>query len=108
MNAGKMDRKITVQVRTATQDGTGGRVESWADSFDTWAELVQQRATEAVRAAAERTHEILQFRIRYKAGLGAATHRVLYQLRFFNIVSIIEEGRKDKLLLTCESVQAVS
>jgi SPP1 family predicted phage head-tail adaptor len=108
MNPGKMDRRITIQARTLTKDAAGGRVETWADSFLCWAELVKTSQTETVTADADRNIEIRQFRIRYKSGLASGTHRILYQLRFYDITGIDEEGRQDRLLLTCRATQSLT
>lgn len=108
MNPGKMDRRLTVQVRTMTKDAAGGRVETWADAFDCWGEVVRHTAREGIAADADRAQEERQFRIRYKSGIASGTHRVLYQLQFFDITGITEEGRRDRLLLTCRSVQALT
>lgn len=104
---GKMDRRITVQVRTATKDDCGARVETWADSFDCWAELVTQNQREAVVSDSEANTDTRQFRIRYKSGLDSMTHRILYNLKFYNITAITEEGRKDRLLIDCKSVRSI-
>ena len=108
MNPGKMDRRVTIQARTLTKDAAGGRVETWADAFDCWAEIVTSKATESVTADADRASEDRQFRIRHKSGIASGTHRLLYQLRFYDITGIIEEGRRDRLLLTCRAVQALT
>jgi SPP1 family predicted phage head-tail adaptor len=108
MNPGKMDRRITVQVRTLTKDAAGGRVETWADSFLCWAELVKTSQAETITADADRNIETRQFRIRWKAGLASGTHRIFYQLKFYDITGIEEEGRLDRLLLTCRAVQALT
>ena len=107
MNPGKLDRRITVQVRTLTKDAVGGRVETWVDSFSCWAEAVRVRQTEATVADADRATEERQFRIRHRAGLASGTHRVFYQLRFYDITGIDEEGRQESLLITARAVQAL-
>jgi SPP1 family predicted phage head-tail adaptor len=108
MNPGRMDRRLTVQVRTLTKDAAGGREEAWADAFDCWGEAVTQKASEGVTADADRATDDRQFRIRYKSGIASGTHRVLYQLKFYDITGITEEGRRDRLLLTCRAVQALA
>jgi SPP1 family predicted phage head-tail adaptor len=104
---GKMDRRITVQVRTMTKDSTGGRVETWADSFDCWAEVIVQKQTESEISESDRNADSRQFRIRYKSGLASGTHRILYQLRFYNIKSITEEGRQDRLVIDSVAIQSI-
>ena len=108
MNPGKMDRRFTVQARTLTKDAAGGRVETWADSFDCWAELVSSSQSEGITADADRNTDQRQFRIRYKAGMASGTHRILYQLRFYDITGITEEGRQDRLLVQCQATQALT
>lgn len=104
-NPGKMDRRVTIQARTLTRGTDGSRVETWVDSFDCWAEIVVHRGKESVVADADKPQDQRQFRIRYKSGLAAGTHRLLYQLKFYDIVAVTEEGRQDRLLLDCRSVQ---
>jgi SPP1 family predicted phage head-tail adaptor len=103
-----MDRRLTVQARTLTKDAAGGRVETWADAFDCWGEVVTQKASEGVTADADRATDDRQFRIRYKSGITSGTNRILYQLKFYDITGIVEEGRRDRLLLTCRSVQSLT
>lgn len=107
-NPGKMDRRLTVQVRTYTRDAAGGRVQTWADSYGVWAELVTTKHTQGEEAGAEREIGDKSFRIRYRSDIGAGTHRVLYQLKFHDILGIDQEGRKGTLLLSCKSIQALS
>jgi len=98
---------LTVQVRTLTQDAAGGRVESWADAFQCWGEAVTQKGAEAITADSDRATDERQFRIRYKANIASGTHRILYQLKFYDITGITEEGRRDRLLLTCRAAQSL-
>lgn len=106
-NPGRMNRRLTFQTRTLTRDTTGGRVESWADSFKAWAELVKHDAAEKLLGDSERIDDTKHFRIRWRAGLSAGSHRVLYQLRFYDIQGVTEEGIQDRLLLTCRAVQSL-
>lgn len=108
MNPGKMDRRVTIQVRTLSKDAASGRVETWADAFQCWAEVVTQKASEGIAADADRSTDERQFRIRYKSGISSGTHRLLYQLRFYDITGITEEGRMDRMLLTCRATQSLS
>lgn len=108
MNPGKLNRRLTVQARTMTQDDAGGREEAWVDSFDCWGELVTRKQGEAIKADSDRNEDTSTFRIRYKAGLTSGTHRILYQLRFYDILGIVEEGIKTSLLVECRAIQSIS
>ena len=108
MNPGRMNRRLTIQSVTTGTDAAGGRTETWADAFDCWGEAVTQKGSEGITSDAERATDRRQFRIRYYAGLAPESHRVLYQLKFYNITGITEEGIKDRLLLDCIATQSLS
>ncbi len=105
---GKMNRRLTIQVRTKTKDDTGARVESWADAFKVWGEPVKHSANEPVVADAIRTQDDRMFRIRYQSTIAAGTHRVLYNLKFYDITGIEEEGIRDRQVLTCKALQSLT
>ena len=107
MNPGKLDRRITLQVRVVSKDGAGGRVETWADSATVCAELVQARGSEATKADSDRYQTSQQFRIRYRA-LDPANYRILYKSRFYDIQAVTEEGRQTTLLLDTIATQALT
>ena len=108
MNPGAMNRRLQLQVRTLTKDNVGARSESWADAFKVWAEEVSHAAAEAILGEAERTTDDRVFRIRYQSSIAAGTHRVLYQLKFYEITGIIEEGIRNRMILTCRAVQSLT
>ena len=107
-NPGRMNRRLQVQVRTLTKDATGGRKETWANAFKVWGEAVSHKAAEGILGDSERTTDDRHFRIRYQSTLAAGTHRILYQLKFYDITGIIEEGIRDRMLLTCRAVQSLT
>lgn len=107
MNPGKLDRRITLQVRVVSKDATGSRVETWADSATVCAELVQARGSEAVKADSDRYQTSQQFRIRHRE-INPADFRVYYKSRFYDIQSVTEEGRRNSLLLDTVATQALT
>ena len=107
-NIGKMNRRLTFQTRTLTKDAVGGRVETWVDAFKGWAEVIQHKANEAIAADAERSSDERTFRIYYRAAITEGSHRVLYQLKFYDITAVTEEGIKDRMLITCKAIQSLT
>lgn len=105
MNPGKLNRRITIQSRTVTKDGAGGKIETWADVFDCWAELVKTTGKEGTAADSDRPSNEKTFRIRWKSGIEADTHRILYKLAFYDISEVVEEGVKTTLLLRATSIK---
>ena len=107
MNPGKLNRRLTVQVRTYTRDATGGVTEAWADAYSVWAEMLSHAQEEKLVSDADRSIDIKHFRIRYKSGLAAGTHRILYKLKFYDIEGITDEGITVTQLLKCRAAQAL-
>lgn len=104
---GVMDRALVLQTRVFSQDETGGKVETWINTASIWAQVINMRSGEKIAAGAERTHAMVQFRIRWRA-ITEGDNRITYQGRDWNITAIDEEGRRDRLILTCESIQATT
>ena len=109
MNPGAMDRRILIQRATVTRDDVGGVTETWVDQFSVWAEIPRQSGNESVIADADRGQETRQFRIRYRKGIAADTHRISYQSKIYDIRHIAEEmGRQNRLLITAVWNQSIT
>ena len=108
MNAGKLDRRILVQVRTVTRDATGGRVEAWATAFSCWAGLLKDSGRVEQVADAERPGRARSFLIRWRSDIQPGTHRISYQGKVFTIDAITEEGRKESLIIECRQLEGLS
>ena len=98
MNAGRLDRRITIQSRTLTKDATGGRVETWADSAEVWAQRMPVSASESTLADAERPETRVRFRIRHMT-LDATTNRIVYGGAAHEIIGIQEDGGRQSFLM---------
>lgn len=107
MNPGKLNRRIVIQVRTLTKDATGGRVQTWADSATVWAEIITQKGTSGIIADSERIQDTRQFRIRTRT-IAPETHRILYQLKYYDITGITEEGISTTLILDTVATKSIS
>lgn len=108
MNIGKLNRRITIQERATTRDAIGGVVETYNDIAKVWAELVVSNGQEQDIADAKRARETATFRIRHVRNLSAGKNRILYQMRFYNITAIIEEGIRNTLLIEGETVSKLT
>lgn len=107
-NAGKLDRRVTIQQRTLTKDNTGTRVETWEDIAEVWAEYVTHRGTVAPVADAERGQDSQQWRIRWRTLTPATNYRIIYGGSTYDIESVTQEGRKNTLLLDTIAIQSIS
>lgn len=103
MNAGRLDRKISIQQPTTTRDAFG-------QSVDTFAEVAQvfaQRRDIAGKETSESDQPVASTRtewtIRWRADI-RETWRVVTttdRIQTFEIVGILELGRREALRLIC-------
>lgn len=106
MNPGKLDRRISIEVRTLTEDDTMSRVETWAEEAAVWAQIIKHTGKRGVVADAERTSNMKTFRIRTRT-ITPTTHRVTYKGETFKIEAIEEIGRENLLDLVCTSYESI-
>lgn len=93
MEAGLLDRRITIERATETTDAVGGVVRTWGPIATVWAQVLPISDGERWRAqevAASVTH---RFRIRWGVGV-EVTDRILYDGRVFLISGVKEIGRR--------------
>jgi SPP1 family predicted phage head-tail adaptor len=101
IRVGDLQRQVTIQTRTATQDTFGQQSVAWTDMVATWAAIEPLSGRELLAAeavAAEVTHQVV---IRYRTGISAA-NRIVYQGRIFDVHSVIDENMNHrKIVLLC-------
>lgn len=107
--AGKLDRRITIQVATETRDRAQDVILDWttAPTFDLWANKTDQRGFEALGAQElVRTADTV-FEVRRgpkSLAIHPESHRVVFGGKIFTIISIQEgKDRNDTLQLLTSS-----
>lgn len=99
INPGKLDRLIQLQAFTTERDSGGGVISEWRNVGQPLAaEKLSEASREFRSAAATRIRLNYLFRVRYRAGI-TEKHRLIYNGRACDIVSVEEEGRREFLLL---------
>lgn len=96
MNAGLLDRRITLQRLDTQTDAAGQALEKYVDVATVWAQVTPIRGGESWASAqrlAESTH---RFRIRWRREL-TPLHRVIYEGAAFDVVEVLEYGRREAL-----------
>jgi len=98
MRAGRMDRRITIQKVTETQNTYGEPIEAWTDHRTVWAEVVPQRGSsgEHYRNPELVSTNRLIFRIRYLIGI-TNKMRIEYNSDYYDIKTTAELGRREIL-----------
>jgi len=89
-----MDRRITIQSVTRTQNSFGEMIETWATWATVWAQVNHKAGREKTEADAVRADADVEFLIRYRSGL-LPTMRIVYESNNYDISSIAEIGRRD-------------
>lgn len=104
MNAGRLDRKISLQQPTTTRDDFGQSTDAFSEVSRVWAQrrdISGKETTESDQpVAATRTEWTIRWRsdIRETWRVVTTTDRI----QTFEIVGILELGRREGLRLICE------
>lgn len=101
MKAGTLDKVIIIQSRTETKDASGQGVPTWSNFVTVYADILEVRDEEAVRANQKMGIVELKMRIRYYPSV-TTTMRVSYNSNYYNIKGVQELGRKDGMMLFVE------
>ena len=104
MNAGTLNRRITIQQLASGQDALGQMVQTWTDVALVWANIRYANGSETIKADAETSVAKASIRIRYRTGLNAGM-RVLYGTTVFNVLAVLpDEAKHQHVDLACERV----
>lgn len=94
MRAGEMDRLVTLQRFTTTEDEYGERIEIWTNLATVFAEARQQGGREYLAAATTLAEVRVVFFLRWFPDI-TVLDRVNYDGVLHNIVEVREIGRRD-------------
>lgn len=103
MNPGALDKRITIQSPSESQDEYGAPTQDWTDAATTWAAIRAATGKEIYASSgfvSQLSHVIT---IRWRTGI-SAKQRVVYRGRIFEIqaVSDPDESRTELKLLCLE------
>lgn len=96
MRSGNLDRRITIQRKNSIQNQYGEPIETWIDVATVWAEKRDLRGTERYAAQQDIAEVDTRFRLWYRRGF-SAMDRILCEGRTYEIVQVIELGRREGL-----------
>lgn len=106
LEAGDLDRRITIQQATSVADAFGEPIETWSDLATVWAEVVPLGGREFFEARQVNAEQTARFRIRYRADI-TREMRVLYDGKTYGIEAAEEDrryARLEALLITAVAV----
>ena len=100
MNAGRLDKRITIERMESGQDELGQPIEGWISTYSVWASIEPLQGREYIAAMAAQAERTVRIRLRYLPGI-VPTMRVVYQGRVFSLTAVInvrEENRELQLM----------
>lgn len=99
--AGRLDQRITLQLRAPGVGTLGQAQNSWTPVADVWAAAEPLRGREYFAAGQTQSEVTVRFTIRWRANVTAAM-RVVWRGQAYDIASVIEPGgHKQMLELMC-------
>lgn len=105
MQAGKLDRRLLIEVNTPSQDAYGEPLASWGTLATVWAEKLTPRAYERYTGEQMQGLKSVGWRVRYRTDLAAANlMRVTENSVVYLVQGVIEVGRKEGHVLLTEAV----
>lgn len=103
MSAGKLNRRITIQRRSATLDDYGQESSGWTDIATVWADVRPIGGREKLRSMAVEstlTHTVL---VRYRTDLlpavAADAWRIVYGTRILQITASMDQDDARKFII---------
>lgn len=103
MRAGRLDRRITIQVFSLASpaiNADGQESGSWVTLASVYAEIMPLGGSERMQSQQELAQENLIFTIRYRPDI-TPEHRILYDSKNYDILSVLEIRRRKGLKLQC-------
>lgn len=96
-----MRTQIALQARSTSTNALGEQVSTWSTAATVWAEATPVRARDQFVAGREQLPIDTVFRIRYRTGIGAETHRILWRSETYELHGdpIDVDGRRQTLEL---------
>jgi SPP1 family predicted phage head-tail adaptor len=97
----KFRHRISVQQQTTSTDAGGGKVNTWAEIFSSWASVNPLTGHESYAWGQLMEESNYVIKIRYRAGVTAAM-KIIWQSRTFDIQTVLDpSGLKRLLVLGC-------
>ena len=88
MQAGRLNRRVTLQAPGTAQDELGQPIPGWTDVATVWADIRLKSGLEAIKAGAPVSTVQASIRVRYRAGITAGM-RVVHNLTNYNITAVM-------------------
>ena len=104
MQAGRLNRRCTLQAPGTMQDELGQPIPGWTDVATLWADIRMKSGLESIKAGAPVSVVQASIRVRYRAGITAGM-RVVHNLVAYEIKAVLPDvGGREYVDLVAEVV----
>ena len=104
MQAGRLNRRVTLQSPSQSVDEIGQPIPGWTDVATLWADIRMKSGMEAIKAGAPVSVVQASIRVRYRAGINAGM-RVVHNLVAYEILAVQPDvGGREYVDLVCHAV----
>lgn len=104
MQAGRLNRRCTLQTPNTATDELGQPIPGWTDVATVWADIRMKSGMESIKSGAPVSVVAASIRIRYRAGVNAGM-RVVHNLVAYEIKAVMPDvSGRVYLDLACEVV----
>lgn len=98
MKGGRLDRRITIQVKSEVVATNGQRTLTWSTHLTVWSNPVEKDGIERTDDNNRSTARMVNFRCRYNSTI-TNEMRVLWDSEYYKIEDIKELGRQDGIMI---------
>lgn len=104
MQAGRLNRRCTLQAPGTATDELCQPIPGWTAVATLWADIRMKSGLESIKAGAPVSVAQASIRVRYMAGITAGM-RIVHGLQAFNITAVLPDvGAREYVDLVCEVV----
>lgn len=104
MQAGRLNRRCTLQAPGTATDELGQPIPGWTDVATLWADVRLKSGLESIKAGSPVSTVQASIRIRYRAGINAGM-RIVHNLTAYNITAVRPDvGGREYVDLVAEVV----
>ena len=104
MQAGRLNRRVTLQSPSQSVDEIGQPIPGWTDVATVWGDIRMKSGLESIKAGASVSVVQASVRIRYRSGVNAGM-RLVHNLVAYDIKAVMPDiGGREYLDLVCEAV----
>lgn len=105
LDAGILDKRITIQFKTMTSDSEGGNTETWSDRSSCWAEVKPFGAKQVYEYQSLNVKASHKIKVRGNI-IVQENDRIIFRTRVFEVLTVENEGESNVVKwVTCREVR---